>query len=219
MAMEFAMSAYNYSVVELIEIPQSCTWCCHVSSVTDSQVQENWRENYRRYYATLLQAQVHRKLQAKFKETTNQVQQTSKLSKSAFQHTTMDFDTPLLDFDTPLSTEDIKEVLSLLYPAQDKYYNLGIQLDVSVDKLQKIQADNTDQLREMLIRRLSDVKPICWNDIFVALSDVSVDKKKLASDIKKKLSQSKVYTKVNSGTIAKLFSRADFWAINQVHRG
>ncbi len=32
MAMEFAMSAYNFSAVELIEIPQSCTWCCRASS-------------------------------------------------------------------------------------------------------------------------------------------------------------------------------------------
>ena len=76
-----------------------------------------------------------------------------------------------------LSLKDLRVVLTELHKVRDKWYNLGLQLQVSVIELQKIEAEyKTDTgtcLRKMLIKRL-ELGNASWESLCEALQSTLV---------------------------------------------
>ncbi len=90
--------------------------------------------------------------------------------------------------------KDLPKVVSIIYCAKDKWYNLGIQLGICISKLDDIKAKNDDPLRDMLIEMLKDEKSKTWADILTSLSDPSVDQKNLANEVRDKITKGKLRT-------------------------
>ena len=85
-----------------------------------------------------------------------------------------------------LSINDLGSVLTAVFKASTKWYNIGLMLKVAVPTLERIgfQFDNpTDRLREILKAWLETAAKPTWRDIVGALRGVTVGHSKLASDI------------------------------------
>ena len=71
-----------------------------------------------------------------------------------------------------LTIDDLGIVLTELYPVRDKWYNIGLQLNVSVVELQRIESeyknDHTTCLRQMLIKWL-ELGRANWRSLCEAL--------------------------------------------------
>ena len=88
-----------------------------------------------------------------------------------------------------LGENDLKVVYNALHPMAEKYLFFGIQIDVKMSEIKKIQRLNTNPnecLLEVLSIRLKQIPSLTWNDIHTALVSESVGEVKLADEIKKK---------------------------------
>ena len=90
-----------------------------------------------------------------------------------------------------LSVDDLKVVLQELYPAQNKYYEIGLLLDVPVATLETIKSENKDDLgaclRETLIYALKNRVPqLTWKQITDALKNKMVSEGHLADTLSSK---------------------------------
>ena len=85
-----------------------------------------------------------------------------------------------------LGINDLGSVLTTVFKATIKWYNIGLMLKVAVPTLERIRSqfdDPTDGLREMLKAWLETAEKPTWRDIVDALRGVTVGYSKLASDI------------------------------------
>ena len=87
-----------------------------------------------------------------------------------------------------LGENDLKVVYNALHPMAEKYLFFGIQIDVKMSEIKKIQRLNINHnecLLEILSIRLKQIPSLTWNDIHTALVSESVGEGKLADKIKK----------------------------------
>ena len=100
----------------------------------------------------------------------------------------------------------LKDVFSELYDATDKWFNLGLQLDVDSNDLDRIEStlqNNTDRLRKMLTVRLNQ-GDLTWDHIIEALENHTVCKKVTADEIRSK------YIKPQSATTIPPVERGNY---------
>ena len=75
-----------------------------------------------------------------------------------------------------------------VFPARAKWYDIGVELEVSTAMLDAIQRDRgnaADCLREMLMKWLSSTSPPpTWSSLVQALSSAPVEEKRLAEEIR-----------------------------------
>ncbi|XP_064392141.1 uncharacterized protein LOC135339799 isoform X2 [Halichondria panicea] len=94
------------------------------------------------------------------------------------------------DTDRGPNSLKLKDVYTALYDATDKWFNMGLQLNVDPNDLKRILNEgtlqnNTERLREMLTARL-DQGDLTWDQITEALENPTVGKKVIADKITKK---------------------------------
>ena len=87
-----------------------------------------------------------------------------------------------------LVPEDLREVRSAIYSVRDKWYDIGLELNISFRTLNVIKTDcpqnSADCLREMLVEWLSRTSPApSWSSLVEALSSEPVGEKRLAKKI------------------------------------
>ena len=91
---------------------------------------------------------------------------------------------------------DFKTVIKLVLSAKDTWFNLGVQLNIGMEELQRIgqKFDHNSKvcLREMLIMWLDMTDPApSWEDLATALEKESVNHCDIASEIRKKFRDQK----------------------------
>lgn len=82
-----------------------------------------------------------------------------------------------------------KILFQALHPMAAKYLIFGIQIDVRMDEIEKIQTQFTNPdkcLLKILSIRLKMIPPLTWNDVDAALRSDAVGESRLANKIKKK---------------------------------
>ena len=87
-----------------------------------------------------------------------------------------------------LSVNDLKVLYPALYPARTKWYDIGLLLNVPVDKLDTIKSENKDNLgaclREMLHYALkSGDRKLTWKRVVDALKNDIVGDAELADSL------------------------------------
>ena len=107
-----------------------------------------------------------------------------------------------------LTKDDLKIVRNELLKAASKWYDLGLELGLSVDYLDTINKDNPqDCLREMLTYWLSclDLEP-SWKQVITALRSRAVNYPALAEEIeqmwKRELIQSMTFKGITSSQVS-----------------
>ena len=89
-----------------------------------------------------------------------------------------------------LKTKDLKVVYEFLADARNRWYNIGLQLDIEPEILDTIRNSNDDALdclREMLKEYLKQVTlPPTWQRIVTALQAKTVGYAHLAQEIEQK---------------------------------
>ena len=93
-----------------------------------------------------------------------------------------------------LCVNDLSEVLTELFPARTKWYNIGLKLAVPVETLESIKSKNREEpgdcLREMLLRALRSSTPeLTWKRIIEVLSSAVVGQEQLAKSLEEKYAQ------------------------------
>ena len=82
----------------------------------------------------------------------------------------------------------LKTLFNALHPVRAKWYNIGLQLDISyteLDNFKKIYSDTSDLLREMLkywLQTATDPHPT-WEAVFEALRSCVVNEIDLAAQL------------------------------------
>jgi len=93
----------------------------------------------------------------------------------------------------PVGQGDLKSLHSELHPVADKWYSLGVQLQVPIESLKSIRRENlpmTECLLEMLTVWLKCTNPPpTWNILTEALESPPVSEKLLAQQLKDKYCQ------------------------------
>ncbi len=104
------------------------------------------------------------------------------------------------------SNPKLKDVYTALYDATDQWFDIGLQLDIDSDDLERIEAkfqNNTERLRKMIIVRLNQ-GDLTWDHITEALENRTIDQKVIADEIRRKYiaPQPTTTTPVKRGTCA-----------------
>ena len=83
-------------------------------------------------------------------------------------------------------TISLKNVRGFLYEVRLKWYDLGLELDISYQELDRIKASNRDDhgvcLREMIKARLSLKEGLTWHHIADALNAKAINELELAKE-------------------------------------
>ena len=90
---------------------------------------------------------------------------------------------------TELGGKDLAELVEVLHPARNKYFHFGLQIGLEDDEIESIEnryQNAYDRLRAILSVRLNKANPLTWNEIYSALRSRSVDKSRLAEEIRRK---------------------------------
>ena len=85
-----------------------------------------------------------------------------------------------------LSINDLSSVLTAVFKASTKWYNIGLVLKVAIPTLERIGSqfdDPTDRLREMLKTWIETATKPTWQNIVNAVTHITVSEPNLASDI------------------------------------
>ena len=85
-----------------------------------------------------------------------------------------------------LSIEDLSEVYTKFFDARDKWFNIGLALNINFTALKSIkseQHDNDDCLREMLAHRIQSGGPLTWADLSDCLRHPIIKRNDLAKNI------------------------------------
>ena len=89
-----------------------------------------------------------------------------------------------------LSIDDLVKVNEEIYAASLKWYNIGLQLQlspISLDKIKDEESDSSNRLLEMLKAWLKKVEPKpTWAALVKALKNHTVDEGLLAAKLEKK---------------------------------
>lgn len=92
-------------------------------------------------------------------------------------------------FTEHLGSDDLGYVLETLFTVKDKWYYIGLQLNIShpiLDAIEREKKDNRERLTQMLKLWLADTSsPATWSGLVQALLSVSVGEKELAEDTRK----------------------------------
>ena len=85
----------------------------------------------------------------------------------------------------------MKTLHNELYPVRASWYNIGLQLDIphtTLDCFKQNYSDQSDLMREVLKHWLDTAvdPPPAWEVVVTALNSPTVDKKKLADQLKSK---------------------------------
>ena len=85
----------------------------------------------------------------------------------------------------------LKALLNALHPVRASWYNIGLQLDIphtTLDCFKQNYSDQSDLMREVLKCWLDTAvdPPPAWEAVVTALNSPTVDKKKLADQLKSK---------------------------------
>ena len=104
------------------------------------------------------------------------------------------------------SNPKLKDVYTALYDATDQWFDIGLQLDIDSDDLERIEAkfqNNTERLRKMITVRLNQ-GDLTWDHITDALENRTIDQKVIADEIRRKYiaPQPTTTTPVKRGTCA-----------------
>ena len=91
-------------------------------------------------------------------------------------------------FPDTLGPDDFRDVRSAIYSVRHKWYDIGLELNISFRTLNVIKTDcpqnSADCLREMLVEWLSRTSPApSWSSLVEALSSEPVGEKRLADEI------------------------------------
>ena len=109
----------------------------------------------------------------------------------------------LLSMDHGLSLDDLAQVLEELHNVSPWWYNIGLQLKLSPDTMDKIKGEESDsnvQLREMLKVWLKRVEPTpTWEALVQALKTRSVGRGQEANKLEEKYCKGKAVSKTPSG--------------------
>ena len=108
-----------------------------------------------------------------------------------------------------LGEDDLKVVYNTLHPMAEKYMFFGIQINVKMSEIKKIQRLNTNPnecLLEVLSIRLKQIPSLTWNDIHTALMSESIGEGKLADKIKKEYGH--LFSPDPSSTQAALYKKS-----------
>ena len=82
-----------------------------------------------------------------------------------------------------LGVNDLVKVLDELYDVRDKWYDIGLRLNVPAETLEKIKApDDNSCLRQVLIIWLRSGKAT-WIDLCQVLRHRTIDQEKLADSL------------------------------------
>ena len=82
--------------------------------------------------------------------------------------------------------DDLGEVYTKFYDARDKWFNIGLALNIKFTTLKSIkseQHDNDDCLREMLAHRIQSGGSLTWADLSDCLRHPTIKRNDLAKDI------------------------------------
>ena len=88
--------------------------------------------------------------------------------------------------DENLSIDDLYDVHAKLFDARDKWFNVGLGLNIKFNALKSIkseQNDNGDCLREMLAHCIQSGGPLTWTDLCSCLRCPTVGRNDLANEI------------------------------------
>jgi len=85
----------------------------------------------------------------------------------------------------------LKTLHNALHPVRASWYNIGLQLDIphtTLDCFKQDYSDQSDLMREVLKHWLDTAvdPPPTWEAVVTALNSPTVDKKKLADQLKSK---------------------------------
>ena len=93
-----------------------------------------------------------------------------------------------------LGLNDLPTVLDELYDIRDKWYNLGLRLNVSTEKLESLTSHDQDScFRQVLVNWLKSGKAT-WLALCQALSHRTVGQEELARKLQTKYLAGKIYT-------------------------
>ena len=86
-----------------------------------------------------------------------------------------------------LSLDDLVDVHTKLYDASDKWFDIGLALDIKYNALNCIKKEqfnnSSDCLREMLAHRIQSGGPLTWPDLCKCLLHPTVRRRDLADQI------------------------------------
>ena len=88
----------------------------------------------------------------------------------------------------------LKDVYTALYDTTDQWFDIGLQLDIDSDDLERIDAkfqNNKERLRNMLTVRLAQ-GDLTWDQIIEALENRTIGQKVIADEIKANTSNHKL---------------------------
>lgn len=85
---------------------------------------------------------------------------------------------------------ELKDLLNAIICKASKWYDIGIQLDLTVDELDNIEANGKsveENLRNMLKKCLNNHNPpLTWRALIKALKQPALDEQRLASELEKR---------------------------------
>ena len=85
-----------------------------------------------------------------------------------------------------LSMDELGTVYTKLYDAQNKWFDIGLALNISYSTLESIESEkqnNSDRLRRMLAHRIQSGGPITWANLSDCLRHPTIKRNDLAKDI------------------------------------
>ena len=85
-----------------------------------------------------------------------------------------------------LSMDVLGIVYTKLYNARNKWFDIGLALDISYSTLESIESEkpnNSDRLRRMLAHRIQSGGPLTWADLSGCLRHPTVERNDLANII------------------------------------
>ena len=85
-----------------------------------------------------------------------------------------------------ISMDELRIVYTKLYDARNKWFDIGLALDISYSTLESIESeksDNSDRLRRMLAHCIQSGGPLTWTDLSGCLRHPTVKRNDLANII------------------------------------
>ena len=82
--------------------------------------------------------------------------------------------------------DDLSDVYTNFYDTRDKWFNIGMALNIKFSTLKSIKSehhDNDDCLREVLAHRIQSGGPLTWADLTTCLRHPTVGRRDLADKI------------------------------------
>ena len=89
--------------------------------------------------------------------------------------------------DEALSMDDLSDVYTKFYGTRDKWFEIGLALNIGFTTLKSIEREQlknqSECLREMLAHRIQSGGPLTWADLCSCLRHPTVERNDLANEI------------------------------------